>query len=356
MTDVAKDLQVTLQDHRWQAVVQRDATQDGVFVYSVASTGIYCRPSCPSRRAKREHVRFHDNASAAEQAGFRPCLRCRPNAVSHISDAVAKVEKACRSLESVDQPLSLQALAVEAGMSPSHFHRVFKRMTGVTPGGYATALRHQRSRVGLMSSKSVTEAIYDAGYNSSGRFYEASNEMLGMTPTAFRNGGKSIELMFAVGVCSLGAILVARSDKGIAAILLGDDAERLVRDLQDQFPNATLMGGDATFEETVAKVVGLVETPAQAFDLALDVRGTAFQHRVWQALRDIPPGSTVSYSELAERLGMPKAVRAVANACARNVIAVAIPCHRVVRRNGDLSGYRWGVARKDALLAKEKKS
>jgi len=261
---------------------------------------------------------------------------------------------ACRLIEDADEDPKLEELAQRAGLSPYHFHRIFKAVTGVTPKAYAIARRQNRVRERLRKSKSVTEAIYDAGFNSAGRFYANSSRLLGMTPGAFRNGGRHAEIRFAAGECSLGSILVAASDSGVCAILLGDEPDALVRDLQDQFPQARLMGGDADFEQLVAKVVGFVEAPKIGLDLPLDVRGTAFQHRVWAALRDIPPGSTASYAEIAGRVGSPSAARAVASACAANMIAVAIPCHRIVRTDGAISGYRWGVERKRILLGREK--
>ena len=238
-------------------------------------------------------------------------------------------------------------------MSRFHFHRVFKTLTGVTPKAYVAAHRAQRVRDELSRTDTVTEAIYGAGFNSNGRFYATSSEVLGMTPTNFRSGGHGACIRFAVGECSLGSILVAATDKGVCAIMLGDDPEALVRDLQDRFPQAQLLGGDEDFEHVVAKVVGFVEAPALGLDLPLDVQGTAFQQRVWQALRAIPSGTTASYTEIAERIGAPQAVRAVAQACASNALAVAIPCHRVVRQDGALAGYRWGVERKRALLERE---
>lgn len=341
-------------DPRWQAVMARDRAQDGTFVYSVRSTGIYCRPSCPARHAKPGNVAFHAGPAEAEAAGFRACRRCTPNAASLAEQHAATIEKACRTIESVDEPLRLTALAASVGMSSFHFHRVFKAVTGLTPKAYAAAHRSRRAREQLSSGgTSVTEAIYEAGFNSSGRFYATSNATLGMTPTAFRAGGVDTDIRFAIAECSLGDILVAASDRGICAISLGDDAEKLARELQDRFPNANLIGGDAEFEKLVARVIGFVEAPRLGLDLPLDISGTAFQQRVWQALRDIPAGATASYAEIAERIGSPKAVRAVAGACAANAIAVAIPCHRVIKNDGALSGYRWGVERKRALLAKE---
>jgi AraC family transcriptional regulator of adaptative response/methylated-DNA-[protein]-cysteine methyltransferase len=263
------------------------------------------------------------------------------------------VTRACRLIEESDVAPSLGELAEALSMSPGYFHRIFKTHTGLTPKAYAAAHRTKRVREALAGKNSVTEAIYDAGFNSSGRFYEASNAMLGMTPSRFRRGGAKEEIRFAIGQTSLGAILVASSAKGVAAILLGDDPDALVRDLQDRFPKATLIGADADYEAIVAKVVGFVEAPQVGLDLPLDVRGTAFQQRVWQALRDIPLGQTLSYSDVATRIGAPSATRAVAGACAANKLAVAIPCHRVVRNDGALSGYAWGVERKRAILDRE---
>jgi AraC family transcriptional regulator, regulatory protein of adaptative response / methylated-DNA-[protein]-cysteine methyltransferase len=340
-------------EERWDAVVRRDPSADGVFYYSVRTTGVYCRPSCAARLARRENVRFHLDCQDAEQAGFRACKRCRPNAPALAEQWAAAVAKACRLIETSDESLNLEALADAAGMSRFHFHRVFKSITGVTPKAYAAAHRAQKIRDQLVQRGTVTEAIYGAGFNSNGRFYATSAQVLGMSPTRFRSGGEGEAIRFAVGECSLGSILVAATDKGVCAILLDDDPEALVRDLQDRFPRAELIGGDQRFEELVAKVVGLVEAPALGLDLPLDVRGTAFQQRVWQALREIPAGSTVSYAEIAARIGSPKAVRAVAQACASNAIAVAIPCHRVVRNDGALSGYQWGVERKRVLLERE---
>lgn len=340
-------------DARWQAVERRDRAADGAFYYSVLTTGVYCRPSCAARRARRENVAFHAGCAAAEAAGFRPCQRCRPNEAPLAERQAAAVAKACRLIEEADETPNLDALAEAAGMSRFHFHRVFKSVTGVTPKAYADGHRAERVRDELAQRATVTEAIYGAGFNSSGRFYAASSDLLGMTPTAFRAGGNGAAIRFAVGECSLGSILVAATGKGVCAILFGDDPDALVRDLQDRFPKARLIGADRDFEQLVATVVGFVEAPAQGLDLPLDVRGTAFQQRVWQALREIPSGSTASYAEIARRIGQPKAVRAVAQACASNGIAVAIPCHRVVRNDGALSGYRWGVERKRALLERE---
>jgi AraC family transcriptional regulator, regulatory protein of adaptative response / methylated-DNA-[protein]-cysteine methyltransferase len=343
-------------DPRWFHVVARDSAADGTFWYSVATTGIYCRPSCPSRTANPKNVQFHGTIEAAEAAGFRPCKRCKPNEPSSGVQNSRTIARTCRLIEQAEEIPSLAALARAAGLSPGYFHRVFKTVTGVTPKDYAVAHRADKVRVELARSSTVTEAIYDAGFNSNGRFYEKSGEMLGMTPTDYRAGGANTVIRFAVGECSLGSILVAKSEKGVCAIQFGDDPESLVHDLQDRFPRAQLIGGDAEFEQLVAQVVGFIEAPGIGLDLPLDVRGTAFQQRVWAALREIPAGITVSYSDIARRIGAPEAVRAVAGACAANTLAVAIPCHRVVKSDGALSGYRWGIDRKRALIDREVKA
>lgn len=342
------------EEEYWTAVEGRDRCFDGKFYYAVATTGVYCRPSCPARTAKRQNVSFYETAGEAQAAGFRPCQRCKPHEPSLRDRYVQTVANACELIEGAEAPPKLEELAQMSGFSPYHFHRVFKAIAGVTPKDYAIAHRQKRLRNNLESSATVTEAMVEAGFCSSGRFYSQSSKVLGMTPSQFRAGGKSRELRFAVGQCSLGAILVAASDTGIAAILLGDDPETLVHELEDRFPKAELVGGDAAFESVVARVVGMVEAPETGLGLPLDVRGTAFQHRVWQALAGIPAGTTATYSDIARRIGMPKAVRAVAAACAANKIAVAIPCHRVVRSGGALSGYRWGIERKRALIERER--
>ncbi len=343
----------TEQDQRWQAIRTRDARADGTFYYSVKTTGVYCRPSCGSRPARPENIAFHATRADAERAGFRPCKRCKPDQASLAETNAARITAACRLIESSEETPSLEALATHVQMSVYYFHRLFKSITGVTPRAYADAHRARRVRTKLRRSGSVTDAIFDAGYNSNARFYENSNALLGMTPRAFQRGGTDAQIRFAIGQCSLGAILVARSDKGICAIEFGDDPDGLARALQDRFPHAQLIGGDAEFEKFVARVVGFIEAPQLGLDLPLDVRGTAFQQRVWDALRKIPAGTTASYSEIAARIGAPKSTRAVAQACAANQLAVAIPCHRVVRNDGALSGYRWGVERKRALLGRE---
>jgi AraC family transcriptional regulator, regulatory protein of adaptative response / methylated-DNA-[protein]-cysteine methyltransferase len=340
-------------DPRWARVVARDKTADGHFWYSVSTTGVYCRPSCPSRIPNASNVRLHDSLESARATGFRPCKRCNPEGPSIERENAALVAKACRIIEECEQEPSLEELADAVGRSPSYFHRVFKATTGLTPKDYAIADRAKKVRHGLASGNTITETIYEAGFNSSGRFYEKSTGMLGMKPSQYRAGGANEEIKFAVGQTSLGAILVASSKKGVASILLGDDPDELVRNLQDRFPKARLIGADRGYEALVARVVGFIETPEIGLNLPLDVRGTAFQRRVWQALQEIPAGETASYAEIARRIGSPKAVRAVAGACSANNLAVAIPCHRVVRNDGSSSGYAWGVERKRVLLDRE---
>jgi len=348
-------------DSRWRQVLARDKASDGEFVYAVRTTGIYCRPSCPSRRAKRENVQFFAACDDAEHAGFRPCMRCKPHVdatleTQNTARYADMVSLACRFIENAEEVPSLEDIARAAGASPAHFHRIFKSFTGLTPKAYADAHRADKMRVVLKETARVTDAIYEAGYNSSSRFYEASDKILGMKPKAFKSGGESETIRFAIGQSVLGAVLVAESGKGVCAILMGDDPQELIDDLEKRFPKARLVGADRDFEDHIAQVIGFVENPGIGFHLPLDLRGTAFQQRVWNALREIPLGKTVSYSELAETIGLPKSTRAVAQACGANKIAVAVPCHRVVRHDGGISGYRWGVERKRELLKKERQS
>jgi AraC family transcriptional regulator of adaptative response/methylated-DNA-[protein]-cysteine methyltransferase len=340
---------------RWDAVLGHEKAADGTFFYSVETTGVYCRPSCGARRPRRENVRFYETREAAEKAGFRACRRCRPDGAGLDAERGAAICEACRKLASEEKP-DLEAIALEAGMSRFHFQRVFKEVTGVTPHAYFAARRRERMQKELRRGRPVTEAIYQAGFQSNGRFYAKSNELLGMAPKTFQAGGSAMSIRFAIGECSLGSILVAATERGVCSILLGDDPERLIGDLQERFPRADIVGDDGEFEDWVARVVGLVENPEQALNLPLDMRGTAFQQRVWQALREIPAGRTASYDEIARRIGTPRAVRAVAAACGSNMLSVAIPCHRVVRKDGALSGYRWGIERKSALLEREQMS
>jgi AraC family transcriptional regulator of adaptative response/methylated-DNA-[protein]-cysteine methyltransferase len=339
-------------DERWQAVVERDRARDGAFLYGVVTTGVFCRPSCPSRRPNRGNVRFFTSAAEAEAAGLRACKRCDPTGPGEHERRARLVAAACRTIEASLDPVDLDALAADAGVSRFHFHRVFKAVTGLTPKAYAQAHRAARARLELGAQPTVTDAIYAAGFGSNGRFYAEAGERLGMTPTESRRGGDGVDVRFAVGQCSLGAILVASTAKGVCAIELGDDPDVLLARFQDRFHRARL-AHDADFDDLVARVVGLVEHPELGTDLPLDVRGTAFQERVWRALREVPAGTTTTYAEVARRIGAPTSYRAVAQACGANEVAVAIPCHRVVRTDGDLSGYRWGIERKRALLDRE---
>jgi AraC family transcriptional regulator of adaptative response/methylated-DNA-[protein]-cysteine methyltransferase len=343
-------------DPRWTRILARDRTADGAFWYSVSTTGVYCRPSCPSRAANPKNVTIHDTVQAAKAAGFRPCKRCNPDGPSIAAEHATIIAKICRLIEQSELPLPLAGLAATAGLSPSHFHRLFKSATGLTPQAYAAAIRTARIREALPSAASITATIYDSGFNSSRQFYEKSTATLGMTPSRYRQGGATEELRFAVGKSSLGSILVACSNKGVAFIALGDDPKPLIQELQTRFPKAQLIGDDQTYESLIGRIVAFVEAPAIGLDLPLDIRGTAFQQRVWQALQQIPLGETTSYTEIARQIGAPKAVRAVAGACAANNLCLAIPCHRVVRNDGAISGYAWGIDRKQELIAREAKA
>lgn len=341
---------------RWRAVTRRDPRADGQFVYSVQTTGVYCRPSCGARLARRANVRFHPSAAAAERAGFRACKRCRPNGRPVSQERAELITRACRLIEQADAKFDLQSLAAATGLGPSRFQRLFKAVVGLTPKGYADGIRARRLRAELGKERSVTAAIYASGYSSSGRFHAESDRILGMKPTAFRKKGEGETIRFAIGHCSLGDILVATTEIGVCRIALGDDPDVLVSELEKEFAYADLVDGDEGFEELVARVIAYVETPAVGLDLPLDVRGTAFQLRVWRALAEIPRGTTTTYRDLARSIDQPAATRAVAHACAANPIAIAVPCHRVVRSDGSLAGYRWGVERKAALLERERKA
>ena len=346
-------MSLMIEDPRWTKVLARDAAADGEFVYSVATTGIYCRPACAARTPNRRNVAFHADCAAAEAVGFRPCKRCRPNEAPLRERQAALIADACRRMEVAEDALSLGELADAAGLSPHHFHRLFRSITGLTPKAYADAHRAGRLREALADGASVTSALYEAGFGSSGRFYAAADGALGMKPKTYAKGGADTRIRYGIGQSSLGRVLAASSDRGICAILIGDDDATLIADLENRFPNADAIEADADFGTTLAAVIALVEAPGKGLDLPLDIRGTAFQQRVWQALRAIPAGETRSYAGLAQAIGQPDATRAVAGACAANRLAVAIPCHRIVKGDGALSGYRWGVDRKRALLERE---
>jgi AraC family transcriptional regulator of adaptative response/methylated-DNA-[protein]-cysteine methyltransferase len=342
-----------MRDPRWASVVARDPHADDTFFFAVKTTGVYCRPSCAARTARPQNVSFHATPADAERAGFRACKRCQPDQPPLAQRQAAQIADLCRFIESADEIPTLEQLAERTQISVFHLHRLFKAATGLTPRAYAAAQRRKRVHAELAASGTVTEAIYGAGYNSNGRFYEASHQLLGMTPTRYRAGGANTQIRFAIAACSLGSLLVAATERGVCAIFMGDDPAALAHDLERRFPRARLIGADAGFEQLVAQVVSLVEEPCAGAALPLDIRGTAFQQRVWLALRAIPAGKTATYAEIAQAIGAPRAVRAVAGACAANPVAVVVPCHRVVRSDGDLSGYRWGVERKRALLARE---
>ncbi len=340
-------------DPRLAAVRRRDARADGRFLYSVATTGVYCHPSCAARPALRHNIAFHATRADAERAGFRPCKRCQPDLPPRAERDAALVAAACRLIEGAEEVPPLAALAASAGLSAAHFHRLFRRVAGVTPQAYAAAHRQHRVQQGLAAGASVTQVLHEAGFGSGSRFYEAADGMLGMRPSSYRAGGKGEAIQHAIGQSSLGSVLVAASTRGVCAILLGEDAAALLADLRARFPHADLAQAPAAFADSVAQVVAAVDGRA-ALALPLDIRGTAFQRRVWEVLRAIPQGQTLSYGAVAARLGNPAAIRAVAGACAANALAVAIPCHRVVARDGGLAGYRWGVDRKRTMLDRER--
>jgi AraC family transcriptional regulator, regulatory protein of adaptative response / methylated-DNA-[protein]-cysteine methyltransferase len=337
---------------RRTAVRRRDPAADLHFFYSVATTGVFCYPSCAARPALAHNVAFHETREEAQSAGFRPCKRCRPDLPPRAQREATLVECACRRIEEADRPPSLTELAAFVGLSRHHFHRLFRRVTGVTPNAYAAAHRQSRVQDQLAAGAGVTEAIYNSGFNSSGRFYEAADTMLGMTPSRYRAGGAGETIRHATGRSSLGVVLVAATERGVCAILLGSEPHALMSELRTRFPQAVMQEAEPQFANWVAQVVAIVDHPEhnRQLDLPLDIRGTAFQRRVWEVLRTIPPGRTLSYRDVATKLGSPAAVRAVAGACAANALAVAIPCHRVIAANGELAGYRWGVERKRELL------
>ncbi len=340
------------QTQYWQAVQDRDSAYDGVFVYAVKTTGIYCRPTCASRRAFRENVEFFPSAVEAEGAGYRPCRRCQPD---QNQDAVrALIERVCRRLDDVGDHLpTLNELAAEFHVSPYHLQRTFKRIVGVSPRQYADSRRRERVKTELRADQTVTQAVYEAGYGGSSAFYRDAGAMLGMTPIRYREGGAAVNVRYTTAQSSLGVVLVAASERGICAIRLGDSDAAVIEELRSEFPNAALTPDDADLAAWVEAVIAYVDGTQTRLDLPLDIRATAFQRRVWEALRTVPYGEQITYRGLAEMIGEPTAARAVAGACAANPVALAIPCHRVVREGGELSGYRWGVERKRALLERE---
>lgn len=338
--------------HRWQAVLDRNPDADGHFIFAVVTTGIYCRPSCRARHALRENVRFYPDADSARAAGFRPCKRCQPDHPTAGHHRLDKIAKACRLLEQ-DAPVTLEVLAQQVAMSPYHFHRLFRATTGMTPKAWQQAFRAERLRQTLAEGTRVTDAVLAAGFPDSSSYYRHADRALGMTAQQYRSGGRETTVRYALERCTLGRCLVAESERGICAILLADSDDQLLAELARCFPYAQRGEGDEAFTRRVHQVIAVLDNPRNTLALPLDLRGTAFQRQVWQALGQIPVGETVSYQRVAEMIGKPQAVRAVASACAANTLAVVIPCHRVLRVNGALSGYRWGVARKAQLLARE---
>jgi AraC family transcriptional regulator of adaptative response/methylated-DNA-[protein]-cysteine methyltransferase len=348
------------QDAAWRAVSDHDRTQDGRFVYGVTSTRIFCRPSCPSRRPRRDRVRFFATPAEAETHGFRACKRCRPVEISTTSAAEQAIR---RSLAYLDQHgeerISLTHLAKVAGLSPFHLQRTFKRLVGLSPREYLAARRADRLRSGLRGPGTVSRAVYEAGFGSSSRVYEGAPRFLGMTPGTYRKGGEGMDIRYTIVDSPYGRLLVGATDRGVCSVILGDREATLARDLATQFPNATrtrVDEGDAWLARLVRHVAQQVKRPGAVESIPLDLHGTAFQYRVWEALVAIPPGETRTYTQLARQVGKPRAVRAVASACAANRVAVVVPCHRVIRSDGSLGGYRWGLPRKEALLRQERAS
>ena len=341
-------------ESRWRAISARDPAAEGTFVYAVTTTGVFCRPGCASRLPGRENVRFFDTVEAAERAGYRPCKRCTPGIASPRERLAAAMVRACRRIEQSEKWPTLDELAAEARLSVWHFQRQFRQIVGVTPKQYADSLRARRFRDRLRTGSPVTEAVYEAGFGSTSRAHDGARDRLGMTPSRYRKGGAGMRIRYAIARCSLGWIVVAGSERGICAIEFGDDPRCVPALLEARFPRAHREEAGPDFAAVVETVVAAVETPAISIELPLDIRGTVFQERVWNALRRIRPGTTLSYAEIARSIGKPEAARAVAQACAANRLAVIVPCHRAVRADGTEGGYRWGAARKRALLLRER--
>ena len=338
----------------WRAVASRDAAFDGIFVFAVRTTGIYCRPSCPARRPNPSNVQFFAGSEAAERAGFRPCRRCRPQEAPHSAES-RLVSQVCRLIEAAEGgTVSLAALSRACEASPTHLQRTFRRLMGISPRGYAEAVRLRRLKTQLRKGDDVTTALYEAGYGSTSRLYERSNRQLGMTPAAYRRGGRGMEIGYSIAASPLGRLLVAGTARGISAVYLGDADERLEAELRREFPEAKIAKNSAAVSAWVKELVRHLSGKQPKLDLPLEVAATAFQRRVWEHLQDIPYGTTRTYSDISRALGRPSATRAVARACATNPVSIVIPCHRVVRGDGSLAGYRWGIERKQALLEREK--
>jgi AraC family transcriptional regulator, regulatory protein of adaptative response / methylated-DNA-[protein]-cysteine methyltransferase len=339
----------------WQAVETRDRRADGQFFYAVVTTGIFCRVTCPSRRPRRENAAFFVTAAEAQKAGYRPCLRCHPTGHSPEQAHDAAIRAACALIDEAESPPPLKDLAEAAGLSPFHFHRLFKAVTGVTPRSYMASKRLTKVQSELAAGTPVADALYGAGYGSSSRLYEQAHATLGMTPAALRKGGKGVEIRWTIAATPLGHLIVAATPAGICMIEFGADEADLAARLHSRFPHSASIRADADLAVRVQAIADFIDLPERGLNLPLDIQGTAFQRRVWEALQAIPPGKTASYADIADRLGQPNAARAVARACAANGIALAIPCHRIIRGNGELSGYRWGIDRKRDLLARERR-
>ena len=341
-------------DQLWQAVMAKDARFDGQFVFAVSSTGVYCRPSCPSRRAHRERVKFFELPEAAEQAGFRACLRCQPRRARVLDPQIELVQRVCRLLDSNEsESLKLAELASQAGVSPFHLQRTFKRVMGISPRQYLAARKIDNFKTLVRKGDSVTGALYESGFNSSSRLYEHAAEELGMTPATYSRGGRGVNISYTIAASPMGRLLVAVTERGVCAVRMADNDAELEKDLRAEFPNAELKRDDSALRESVQKILSHLDKHEPRLDLPLDIKATAFQRQVWEQLRSIPYGETVSYGDVAKALGKPGAVRAVGRACATNPVALVIPCHRVVREDKTLGGYRWGLDRKRKLLALE---
>ena len=348
------DTKFNTDNARWKAVVDNNSNADGTFYYAVITTGVYCRPSCTSRLPNRANVEYFTTYNDAEKAGYRACKRCNPTSDSKVLEIEKKIIHACRIIEESETHLKLDELAARVKLSPYHFHRVFKKIVGVTPKQYASRNQSQRFQKSLKTSPSITDAIYSAGFGSSGSAYDKTHDQIAMRPKDYRKGGIGITITYGLAHCFLGWVIVAATDRGICAIEFGDDPDTLPDQVQTRFPNARLKKADVGFASLIKEVVDFIKAPEEQFQLPLDIQGTAFQQRVWNVLRQIKPGKTLSYSDVANRIGNPNAVRAVASACASNKLAVVIPCHRVISKDGKVSGYRWGTERKKMLLESEK--
>jgi len=336
----------------WQATLARDRRADGTFVLAVRSTQIYCRPSCPARRPLRRNVVFYRTNEEAEKQGFRACRRCRPN---ELSGSAVLVERAARELAGTDEEgTRLTALAEKLGTTAATLRRAFRQVTGLTPRDLAEAMRLARFKKLLRAGRSITDALYETGYGSSSRVYERSNAQLGMTPATYRKGGKGMKIEYSFAKSPLGKVLVAATERGVSAVYLGDTEGKLIAELRHEYPRAEISPAARSYQRWVREIVQRIEGKAVHMELPLDVQATAFQRRVWQELQRIPRGATRTYSQVARALGQPKAVRAVARACATNPVSVVVPCHRVVREDGNLAGYRWGLSRKEQLLKQER--